>query len=244
MIEPNTSQPTSASQGDRSRLSAKPRAQTSSREFARVLQKQAQGAESAVEASGAMSFSEAGLLQQSTPLQSHHVTSTVRSADLLDGQEDGSTVNADEPASEIADATVSRSNAARAGNDASRAEGRVAQRPIVAKQHADSAAPPLASTMRANAKPVGAQQQPRARGGVRLLTRTATASLPLHVAVAAVEHGLAVRIATNALEEAEQRDLTDRIAELLARHGYAGATVSVNGVTTLLPSHEGQDTWR
>ena len=244
MIEPSTSQSGLADSSARTRRTTGEPAQTPSREFARVLENQAQARASSNDAGGTRAFSEGGLFQHAVAWRSDRATPAVAKGDVPDEQLGADAIDTDEQPSGTAIEPVEPSGPTKVSDDASPVGGRAAQRPIGAEQQVSPSRISFPSQSRPKTQPSRVQQQPRAGTGARLLNRTAAASLPLHVAVAAIGHGVVVRIATTALEDAERRDLADRITELLARHGYGCAAVSVNGVTKLLPSQEGQDAWR
>lgn len=243
MIEPSTSRSPLGDLSARDRRATNGPAQVPSREFARVLENQAQGRTSMNDSGGTRAFSEGGLFQRAVSWRSNRAKPTIATG-VLDEQQGADAVDADERPYENANDVIEPFGATKVAADAPRTDPKAAQRPITAQQQVSPSETSLPSPRRSQPQPSSVQQQPRAGSGARLLNRTVAASLPLHVAVAAIEHGVVVRIATTALEDAERSELADRIAELLARHGYASATVSVNGVTTLLPSHKGQDTWR
>lgn len=91
----------------------------------------------------------------------------------------------------------------------------------------------------------GAESERTSTAPAQLLRQAATASLPVRVSVQAIAHGLAVRVAIDQLDPAEQRELTDRIRELLSRHGLIDASISlIGGRASLSPPKQGQDLWR
>lgn len=111
-----------------------------------------------------------------------------------------------------------------------------------------TALPLATATIRAapHGEDAGTAIRPRPATLVRPL---AGASLDLRVAAEAVAQGISVRVAIAGLHPDERRDLAERIAELLARHGYAGAAISLNGapalVSDLRPNLQRErDTWR
>lgn len=112
-----------------------------------------------------------------------------------------------------------------------------------------TALPLATATIRAapHGKDAGAAIRPRP--ATSLVRQLAGASLDLRVAAEAVGRGISVRVAIAGLHPDERRDLAERIAELLARHGYAGAAISLNGapalVSDLRPNLQRErDTWR
>lgn len=111
-----------------------------------------------------------------------------------------------------------------------------------------TALPLATATIRAapHGEDAGTAIRPRPATPVRPL---AGASLDVRVAAGAVAQGISVRVAIAGLHPDDRRDLADRIAELLARHGYAGAAISLNGapalVSDLRPNLQREhDTWR